>query len=142
MMGATGGVRDGTVEMDFGVQHGNSWGACVSRVVEAVASNGAANAMGLFFVWADAADIIRVCNFSLVRDFVFLDEESCVGAINALAGGSVGLNALAQVSEFVGGASSPFRSVGSLSEGGEGLFVAGGRVADVSGDGCVDGCLG
>jgi hypothetical protein len=89
--------------------------------------------MGFFFVWSDAADEVGVCDFSVVWDFVFLDEETGVGAVYALAGGSIGPDALEQASEFVGGASSPLRSVGSLSEGGERLLVAGGRVVDVSG---------
>jgi hypothetical protein len=50
--------------------------------------------MCLLFLWADAADEIGVCDFSCVRDLFFLDEKAGVGAVDALAVGSIGSDAL------------------------------------------------
>ena len=87
--GAFLGVGDGGVDLQLGVEHGDSGRAGVTGVVESVATGGHADAMGIVFLWADVADVVGVRNVAVGGDVGFLDKKDGAGPGNALGGEAV-----------------------------------------------------
>jgi hypothetical protein len=80
--GAVFGVRNCAVEVEFGVEHGDGWGAGIAGIVEFVTAGGHADAMGLFFLWTNITDKVGVSNFTVPRDGGFGNEEKSARAVD------------------------------------------------------------
>jgi hypothetical protein len=80
------GVRDDAVEVHLGVEHGDGGRACVSWIVEFVATDSAAHAVGFLLVGADAGNEVCISDLSVETDLAFCNEKTCVGAFDFVGG--------------------------------------------------------
>ena len=62
------GVRDGTADMDFCVEHGDGGGAWIAGIFELGSACGHADPVSLGFLLADAADVVGARHFSICWD--------------------------------------------------------------------------
>jgi hypothetical protein len=69
------GMGDSAVDADFGIEHGNGWGADVARVIQFVAASCHGDSMGFFFLRTDGANKICIGDFAVCGDLSFPDEE-------------------------------------------------------------------
>jgi hypothetical protein len=70
----------------WGVKHGDGRRACVSWIVEFIATASAADVMGFLLLGADAANEVCISDLSVGRNLAFCDEETCVGAFDFVGG--------------------------------------------------------
>jgi hypothetical protein len=124
--GSVFGIRNCTVDVELGVEHGDSWGAGVAGVVEFVAAGCYADAMGFGLLGADVADEICVGDPVVLGDLGFFDEEYCSSAFYLFGGGSRDAEAVGEESTpFVGKGAFPDGCVGTAKELGKGALFAG-----------------
>jgi hypothetical protein len=137
------GIGDAAVEVDFCVQHGDSGGVGISRVVELVSTHSASGTVHFVLLWLDIADEVVVGDLAVWWDLMLVDEKSCVGLFDVVGSFAVHADALEETAEFIGGATGPFvASIGALMEGGERILVAGDGVVYMGGERTVNGDLG
>ena len=94
MTGAFLGVGNYTVDVQFGIEHGDSWGAGITGIVKLVTACCHSNAMNFCLLWSDVAHEIDVGNFLTLRNLRLLDEKDCAGAFDSLVDWSIDTHAV------------------------------------------------
>ena len=97
-------LGEDTVDHDFDQFERGCFGANVSCVADAVASDGDLCAIGVSFFWADFADDLGVGDFfaSFVGNVVVVNDVEGFGALNAFGAIWIGADALTEAAEFIG----------------------------------------
>jgi hypothetical protein len=74
------GIRDGAIEMEFGIDNSDCRRANILISIEFVTTNSHTDSVWFCFAWAHGADKSRVGNFASCRDLVRRNEKEGVVA--------------------------------------------------------------
>ena len=108
------GVRNGAVDVDLCVQHGNSERAGITGVIETVDACSHTDTMGFCLLGAHCAYEVGVGDLAVEWDLGLFDEEDGAGAFYFVGLGAISADAVGQESApFVGEACGPSVRVGT-----------------------------
>ena len=103
MAGSFLGIGNDAVDVQFGVEHGDSWGAGIIWIVKLLTACCHSDAMSLGLLGADVADEIGIGDFSTLWNLSLVDEKYGAGAFDSLVDWSIDTDAVGKESApFVG----------------------------------------
>jgi hypothetical protein len=123
--GAAAGVRNGAVDMDLGVEHGDGGRTGIAWVIEFVAACCHAHAMVFGFLGTDDADEVGAGCFATGWDLGLANEEDGAGVFDALGKRAIFAEAVRkEAAPFVGEAADPDGLFGAVDELFDGALLA------------------